>query len=368
MTSPAWKTRLLSNTVSLTLAAVISVMGLQPGCSMFMDDFVSGTDTDTSTIVDAATETESDSGTNITGDTDSGTGSDTGADTTADTGTGTGLGTDTSSETDEDTDSDTNLDTGADTGSDIDSGTASGIDTSSEFPSDSDEATASDSDTGSGADTGSDSGSVALCPDDDSDGHCDSWVESFAADEDMLLAAYDARWERLFGVLEVSADMEAAMPTSGAEDDNDDYAFLNTGEPVDRVEIILEFYWNGVGAVGALASVNPFTRQFYEANIWDGQVSLVHYTVSDGFVTVASESPVNDDSLPAGNYRLIFEKSTQNNDDILTIILEAQDFPGTSLVRLETTYPSIGPGYQGIGIWSDTRIGSYISQIQVNYL
>jgi len=286
------------------------------------------------------------------------------------------LGTDTNSETDEDTASDTNPDTGSDTGNDIDSGTgddtdsgtATVIDTSSEFPSDSEEATDSDSDTGGGIDTGSDSESVALCPDQDSDSHCDSWVESFTADEDMLLTAYDARWEGLFGVLEVSADMEAAMPTSGAEDDNDDYAFLNNGEPVDRVEIILEFYWNGVGAVGALASVNPFTRQFYEANIWDGQVSLVHYTVSDGFVTVASESTVNDDLLPAGNYRLIFETSTQNTDDVLTIILEAQDFPGTSLVRLETTYPSIGPGYQGIGIWSDTRIGSYISQIQVNYL
>jgi hypothetical protein len=52
----------------------------------------------------------------------------------------------------------------------------------SEFPSDSEAATTSDSDTGGGTDTGSDSESVGLCPDQDSDSHCDSRVESFTAD------------------------------------------------------------------------------------------------------------------------------------------------------------------------------------------
>jgi hypothetical protein len=192
------------------------------------------------------------------------------------------------------------------------------------------------------------------------------WVESFDTNVLQPLSTYDPRWVSLFGNVYVSPQTKAAVPDPNSSSSRDDYSLRLSDSPTGSVEIVLDFYWDGRGAVGIEGAVQASPpHRLYEAALWQERIDILYfYGPGQGDYSTVAASRSNS-RLVAGFYRTVFVMSRQAGQWSMTA--KVQD-PANGFAVIEQVSANdgrLGEGTQGIGIYSEGRGGSYVTEMRV---
>jgi len=192
------------------------------------------------------------------------------------------------------------------------------------------------------------------------------WVETFDTDTLQPLSTYDPRWVSLFGNVYVNPQREAAVPDPNASYARDDYSLRLSDSPTGSVEIVLDFYWDGRGAVGIEGAVQPSPpHRLYEAALWQQRIDILYfYGPSEGNYSTVAQSRSNS-RLVAGFYRTVFVMSRQGGQWVMTAKVEDPANGFAVIEQVSATDNRLGEGTQGIGIYSEGRGGSYVTEMRV---
>jgi hypothetical protein len=198
------------------------------------------------------------------------------------------------------------------------------------------------------------------------------WVETFRSSRPVPLSEYDARWQPLFGRLVVDPRLSAAVGDAEGgwqRDGGDDYAFRLRDTPRGSVEITVDGWWDGIGSIGVQGAVQDSApHQLYEAALWRGTLSLVHFIgpAPDRFEVLA-EAP--GDTLGAGHYRIQFCLDRRDAEWAMVARLLDPDAGYAVIREVRARDGRLGEGGQGIGLLGGGgRRASYVTGMAVRDL
>jgi hypothetical protein len=198
------------------------------------------------------------------------------------------------------------------------------------------------------------------------EGGDEGWVDTFDTDVQQPLSSYDPRWASIFGTLYVGPGKEAVIPDPRVSYARDDYSFRQSDTPTGSVEIVMDFYWDGRGAVGIEGAVQASPpHRLYEAAIWQQRIDLLYfYGPSEGNYLTIARSRTNA-RLTAGFFRMFYTLMRQGSEWSLNA--QALD-PANNysiIEQVSATDSRLGEGTQGIGIYSEGAGGSYVTEMRV---
>jgi hypothetical protein len=192
------------------------------------------------------------------------------------------------------------------------------------------------------------------------------WVETFDADVTQALVDYDPRWTTLLGSLTVGSTPGEAVPDPGNRGADDDYAFRASDAPTGSVQITLDYYWDGRGAVGALGAVRAtYPHLFYEATVWNNELEILYIYGPNGGDWRSIVSSGVKPRLTGGSYRTVFTMDLEGGAWVMNAQVQDPTNNYEVVAQVSVTDDRLGPGTQGAGIFSIYPSSSYISEIRV---
>lgn len=183
-----------------------------------------------------------------------------------------------------------------------------------------------------------------------------AWIERFETERARPLVEHDRRWQRLFGNVLVDPRLGAVGDPEGGWvlDGGDDYAFRLDDVPSGSIELVAHGWWNGDGAIGVQAAVQPAPpHRLYEATLWRQRLEILYFhgPEPDRFEVLAA-SPHLD--IGPGHY-LIRLHVEFDAGATLSASLAPLDEPDRPLARITARDDRLGPGGVGIGLLGGGR-------------
>lgn len=192
------------------------------------------------------------------------------------------------------------------------------------------------------------------------------WGQRFEATDTQRLTTFDPRWQPIFGRLMVDSRLVALVGDPGDEDGGDDYAFRAVEVPTGSVEIVVDGWWNGSGAIGAEGAVQREPpHRLYEAALWQRKLWILYFRgpAPSQYETLAESQPL---PVSRGCFRIVFHMVRQGGRWHLRATLE-RPARGETVASVSAIDGRLGEGAQGVGILSRGG-GSYITGIAVRSL